>query len=449
MFPVTRPIRLALLALSTVVSLALASTMQAAVGLAATYLVGGTHAFGDDGSDQTAVRIQVPWITSLTGAAPPPPVSVVQYPASLWPVSSGGLSDPKFDQSVAAGVAALPSPDSVQPGTVFGGGSQGSVVLSIYKRKFNQAWASNPEDAPAIELVFVEDPMRPNGGILERLTPLRKLPIFDIPFYGAAPTQTAGAAQGDITTYDIAFQYNLFSDFPTNPLFILSVINSLVRVPTADPALIQDAVLQDEYGDTKYYMVPTYPVPILLPLNRIPKVGPVLADTLDPTVRLLVEAGYDRTISPGQPTKVELGYSPNPITLARDLLISIPTGLDNGLQDTTGRRPFGTERPDVMGQGAYGINAAPVTMTPTTNEQRPATTVSVPEPSKLRTRKASTSTSVATVSTRPKVRDLIGSDRLPKKLTPPSPKSLVHKSPREENDRHLLRRHLTGDDSQR
>ena len=224
--PVTRPIRLALLALSTVVSLALASTMQAAVGLAATYLVGGTHAFGDDGSDQTAVRIQVPWITSLTGAAPPPPVSVVQYPASLWPVSSGGLSDPKFDQSVAAGVAALPSPDSVQPGTVFGGGSQGSVVLSIYKRKFNQAWASNPEDAPAIKLVFVEDPMRPNGGILERLTPLRKLPIFDIPFYGAAPTQTAGAAQGDITTYDIAFQYNLFSDFPTNPLFILSVINS-------------------------------------------------------------------------------------------------------------------------------------------------------------------------------------------------------------------------------
>jgi hypothetical protein len=196
-------------------------------------------------------------------------------------------------------------------------------------------------------------------------------------------------------------------------------------------------------------MVPTHPVPILLPLNRIPKVGPVLADTLDPTVRLLVEAGYDRTISPGQPTKIELGYFPNPITLARNLLISIPTGLDNGFQDTIGRRPFETERPDVMGQGAYGINAVPVTMTPTTNEQQAATTVSVPEPTKLRTRKASTSTSVETVSTHPKVRDLIGSDRSPKKLTPPSPRPLVHKSPREENDRHPLHRHLTGDDSQR
>jgi PE-PPE domain len=390
----------------------------------------------------------VPWITSLTGAAPPPPVSVVQYPASLWPISSGGLSDPTFGQSVAAGVAALPSPDSVQPGTVFSGGSQGSVVLSMYKRQFNQAWASNPEDAPAITLVLVENPMRPNGGILERLKPLRKLPILDIPFYGATPTQTAGAAQGDITTYDVAFQYNLFPDFPTNPLFILSVIDSLVLVPAADPANIPDAVLQDEYGDTAYYMVPTYPVPILMPLNRIPKVGPVLADTLDPTVRLLVEAGYDRAISPGQPTKVELSYFPNPITLARNLLISIPTGLDNGVEDIRGVRPFGTERPDVMGQGAYGINTVPVTMTPTTNEQRAATTVSVPEPPK-RARKASTSTSVATASTRPKVRDLTGSDRLPKKLTLPSPRSQVHKSLHEGNDRRPLHRHLTGRDSRR
>ena len=42
--------------------------------------------------------------------------------------------------------------------------------------------------------------------------------------------------------------------------------------------------------------------------------------------------------------------------------IAIPTGLDNGLQDIIGVRPFGTERPDVTGQGAYGINGPPVTM---------------------------------------------------------------------------------------
>ena len=96
---------------------------------------------------------------------------------------------------------------------------------------------------------------------------------------------------------------------------------------------------------------------------------------LDPAVRQLVEAGYDRTISPGQPTPANFLYFPNPIALDENLLLTIPTGLDNGLQDIIGVRPFGTERPDVTGQGAYGINGPPVTMNPTTNEQQTATTV--------------------------------------------------------------------------
>lgn len=431
MYPVVRPIRLALVAVSTIALLAVASTMQAAVGLAATHLVGGTLPLGHHRTDQDVMSSKIPWITAMTDAAPPPPISVVHYPASFWPISSGGLSDPTFGQSVTAGVDALPSPESVQPGTVFAGGSQGAVVISMYKRKFNDTWASEPEDAPAITLVLVENPMRPDGGILERLKPLRKIPILDIPFYGATPTQTAGAAEGEITTYDVAFQYNVFCDFPTNPLFILSVINSLFPVSTVDPAKVQDAVLQGEYGDTRYYMVPTYPVPILKPLNRIPKAGPVLADMLDPAVRLLVEAGYDRTVSPGQPTKAELGYFPNPTTLARNLLIAVPTGLDNGVEDIRGVRPFGTQRPDVMGQEAYGINGPPVTLTQTT-------TATPPTGAQSSTRKASTSRSLTTHPIRPKLRAVVGSDRSPK-------------ARHAENERHPLHRdrHLTGKDTKR
>ena len=41
---------------------------------------------------------------------------------------------------------------------------------------------------------------------------------------------------------------------------------------------------------------------------------------LDPAVRLLVEAGYDRTISPGQPTPANFLYFPNPIALDENLL---------------------------------------------------------------------------------------------------------------------------------
>jgi hypothetical protein len=46
------------------------------------------------------------------------------------------------------------------------------------------------------------------------------------------------------------------------------------------------------------------------------------------------------------------------------------------LQDIIGVRPFATKRPDVTGQGAYGINGPPVTISPTTNEQQTATPVS-------------------------------------------------------------------------
>lgn len=317
---------------------------------------------------------------------------------------------------------------------------------------------------------------------MERFSPLGKIPILDITFYGATSTETAGAGQGEITTYDISLQYYAFSDFPTNPLFVLSDINALmvgvsflVR-PDSSTVSMQDAVLQDEYGDTRYYLVPTYPVPILFPLTLIPTVGPILADMFDPTVRLLVEAGYDRTISPGQPTPANFLYFPNPIALGHNLLIAIPTGLDNGLQDIIGVRPFGTQRPDVMGQGAYGINGPPVTRHPTTNEQQTATTLSAPVPSntdnltvaskrspaivepmpapkqhtprtdnqplsavkvhignppttprETETTEATTSTPVATNPARLRIRGPIGSDSLLKKLTPPSPGSVFNK----------------------
>ena len=336
-------------------------------------------------SDQQVIDLATPWIIGTTGAAPPKPIIVVDYPASVWPVSAGGFSDPTFDQSVAAGVAALPSPRSVEPGTVFAGGSQGAVVASLYKREFNQAWAKHPQKAPDIVFGLIANLMRPNGGILERFAPLGTIPIVGLTFYGASPTQTAGAGQGEITTYDIARQYDGFSDFPTNPLFVLSDINAVMGIvlvhPDVSTVSMQDAVLQDEYGDTRYYIIPTYPVPLLMPLEeQIPIVGPILADMLDPAVRLLVEAGYDRTISPGQPTPANFLYFPNPIALGENLLIAIPTGLDNGWQDIIGVRPFGTERPDVTGQGAYGINGPPVTTNPTTNEQQTATTVSGPAP---------------------------------------------------------------------
>ena len=104
----------------------------------------------------------------------------------------------------------------------------------------------------------------------------------------------------------------------------------------------------------------------------IPFVGPLVADMLDPVVRLMVEAGYDRTISPGVPTSSNLLYSPDPTVLAGNISVAFATGLDNVLQDIGMGRVQGTARPDIgpgsTGQGAYGIGSPPVTMDPTDNE---------------------------------------------------------------------------------
>ncbi|SBS75567.1 PE-PPE domain protein (fragment) [uncultured Mycobacterium sp.] len=103
------------------------------------------------------------------------------------------------------------------------------------------------------------------------------------------------------------------------------------------------------------YLISASVLPLLVPLQQVPLIGPVLADVLDAPLRVLVEAGYDRTISPGEATGWDYGYFPDPAVLARNFLVAIPTGWDNGLQDLLGIRPFGTQRP-----GPYGVGGPDV-----------------------------------------------------------------------------------------
>ena len=205
---------------------------------------------------------------------------------------------------------------------------------------------------------------------MERFAGLN-IPILDISFIGATPTTTAGATPGQITTYDIARQYDGFADFPTNPLNPLADANALAGVLLVHPGYgsvdMSQAVPQGTYGDTAYYLIPTYPLPLLMPLQIIPGVGPVLADTLDPALRVLVEAGYNRTINPGVPTPANFLYFPNPVALTTNLLIAIPTGLDNGIGDLAGAsvRPFGTLRPSAS--NGYVVGGPSLTLANQTN----------------------------------------------------------------------------------
>jgi pimeloyl-ACP methyl ester carboxylesterase len=294
------------------------------------------------------------------------PVKVVDYPASWRPFSPGGFSSKSWDQSVREGVTDLRTDIGTDPNPVIFGYSQGAVTASEYKKQLK------PGD-PLTKFVLLGNGDRPNGGILARFAGIY-IPGLDMTATGATPTTQPGWNPGDPpTTIDIAGQYDPIADAPLNPLNPFAMSNSMMgtlfvhlNYANLDPS---QAVLQDTVGDTEYYLIPTYPVPLLVPVQMIPGVGPIAADMLDPLVRMLVETGYDRTISPGTPTKANFLYFPNPITLISNIPVALGTGLDNGLQDVGAGRVLNTPRPNITGptgQDAYGIGGPPVTIAPPT-----------------------------------------------------------------------------------
>lgn len=135
------------------------------------------------------------------------------------------------------------------------------------------------------------------------------MPVFDLTTLGATPTHTAGAATGQVTTYDISGQYDPVSDFPAYPLDVLADLNAVMGFFYVHLNYSQldmsTAVLQAQVGDTDYYMIPSERLPLLLPLKAIGVPDPILA-ALDAPLRVLVEAGYNRTVSPGLPTTAKL-----------------------------------------------------------------------------------------------------------------------------------------------
>ena len=251
-------------------------------------------------------------------------------------------------------------------------GPQGAIVATEYKKALD----ANPANTTIPTFVLTGNPNRPNGGVLSRFAGLY-VPILDLTANGATPTYTVGAPPGQITTTDIAAEYDPVADFPTNPLNPFSLANAglgvfLVHLNPSAYADPSTKILQDEYGDTAYYLIPTYPVPLLFPVQSIPGVGPIAADILDPVVRVLVESGYDRTISPGQPATANFLYFPNPVSLATSLAAAIPTGLVIGFQDITGARRPGTPPAYLTGPKPITLAVHPSQINPTTNQQQAA-----------------------------------------------------------------------------
>lgn len=356
----------ALTAAMCVVITAVGGTITAAVALTATALiVPGTavpNPANVPGYMENAVAYYIsPTTASCAIVCTPEPVP---YIAQFWPFpweGWGGLTGAKLDESVASGVAQLTSdlvgpynPSADSPVVIFGF-SQGATVASIGKSQLSKL---SPEDQANINFVLIGNPNRPNGGLFERLAMFGTVPILDATFGLPTPTNT------DMSTVDIAFEYDGVADFPLYPINLLADLNAVagfwythgsylapdgrnpeelpngltpaeLAVAIADPANQQRAA----GSDTTYVLIPTPNLPLLQPLREFGAftntefITNPLIDLIQPALRVLIETGYDRTLPYGQPASFRLVPRVNPITLTVDLVTAIGQGISDAARD--------------------------------------------------------------------------------------------------------------------
>ncbi|KUI24401.1 hypothetical protein AU194_27460 [Mycobacterium sp. GA-2829] len=248
--------------------------------------------------------------------------------------------------------AQLPPAEFESPFVIYGY-SQSAIIATLLKRQLIEQYGDS-EDLPDIDFVLLANPNRPNGGIMQRFEGL-SIPLLNVTFNGSTPTN------GGFDTVDVARQYDGWADFPVYPMNMLATMNALMGIyylhgdywSTGVAAPLEQA----EVGDTTYYMIPTDRLPLLTPLAQLGVPSPLLT-ALDAPLRVIVEWGYDRDADHvGTPTRAGLFPVANPITGLTNLVIAIPTGLDDAAAESAGDptyRPLGT-KPVESPYGVGGI----------------------------------------------------------------------------------------------
>ena len=292
----------------------------------------------------------------------------INYPAQFWPIPLpgwGGLSGAKWNDSTGQGILALdtalqlalPSATPQNPVIVFGY-SQGGNIVS--REKATLSGLTDAQKA-ALSFVMIGNTNRPNGGLFERLAFLGTVPIWDVTFGLPAPTNTG------IKTTDIAFEYDGVSDFPLYPINLLADLNAIAGFwythgtylapnENSDPgeipdleytpaeldAALKDPANQTVYGDTTYITIPTKTLPIVRPFlefggfTHTSFIIKPIVDLVSPVLRVLIDTGYDRSLSPGVPAPFRLIPLINPITLTVDLINAAGEGVKAAISDITG-----------------------------------------------------------------------------------------------------------------
>ena len=282
------------------------------VALALSAMLPAASAFADD----TAV------ILGGSGISIPPPIYVqdvndlylhcaeptctldpLATPEGLYPIIGGPKGLPA-DVSVAQGVTILNGEiekqlDAGNDVTVLGY-SQGAQIATIEMEDITNGSAGIHPTADQLSFVLLGDPNNANGGLLERLD----LPVgsdFTIPSFGLLYNGATPVTEFPTDIYSA--EYDPISDFPKYPLNLLSDLNAALGflfvhtqypnpagVDLADAVQVPTSAGYD--GATSYFMLPTDDLPLLDPLRSVPVLGPILADLMQPDLKVLVNLGY-------------------------------------------------------------------------------------------------------------------------------------------------------------
>ena len=261
-----------------------------------------------------------------------------------------------INQSVADGVADLEAA-MVKSGCTAGqscvvfGFSQSTVITMIEKAKLQQRKAAG-EDVPDVTFVGIGVGNRPNGGIAQRLSGI-VIPFVDFTFNGASPDDPAQP----ITTIDIARQYDGLADFPQFPINLVADLNAVLGVvfvhalygeevsfdpsspkyiPTCSANSHSSCTVVQPHGDTTYYLIPTDDLPLFDPL-RLLGVPEKFIDIVEPLAKVLVEAGYDRSVPFYKPTPAQLIPVIDPVTFTIELAGAVVEGANNAAKILGGR----------------------------------------------------------------------------------------------------------------
>jgi hypothetical protein len=344
-----RALALVLLAILTSVVLGVASAFMAAfaLGAATALIVPGTGTPDAEAvenyMENAADRYIAPFTDpSCTSTSPDCDLQGIEYPASFWPLGFIGNWCPGFqcdtwNESVGTGVENLDGElrtllASTSDDLILFGYSQGGAVVSNELRNLGDLTA---EERARLSVVTIGNAYNPDGGIFTRLGFLPTIPFFNITFGPAMPTDTG------IPITSIGFEYDPVMYAPLywgNPFAMLNALAAFQTVhgfyltpnengpndPIAygyKPEELAVILAGDCPGPNcrvdadgnKYYMIPAKSLPIVdlvssvIPAPLQPVVKPI-ADLISPTLKVLIDLGYDWSGDPG----VERWLSPLP-----------------------------------------------------------------------------------------------------------------------------------------